>query len=152
MVKKSQIAEGYSLVAEPNDIANWVVTGFSYYSKGGEIDYDINSESNEWDGWKIDAINFGLNEVLELPNNELAKQAPSGNDYFIVLGQTSTVVKGHQADDLIDASLIEVIRGKLVLKGNQGNDVLIGPANQGNSGVKLVLEDCMGDKHSRLLT
>ena len=90
--------------------------------------------------------------IPELPNNELAKQALSGNDYFIVLGQTSTVVKGHQADDLIDASLIEVIRGKLVLKGNQGNDVLIGPANQGNSRGKLVLEVCMGDKHYRLLT
>ena len=52
-----------------------------------------------------------------------------------MLGQTSTVVKGHQSDDLIDAMLVAVTRGKLVLKGNQGDDVQIGPANEGNSGL-----------------
>ena len=114
-----------------------MVAGFSCNSKGDEVDYDINSESYEWNEGKIDGINFALDELLELPNKKLAKQALSGNNYLIVLGQTSAVVKGHQSDDLIDAMLVAVTRGKLVLKRNQGDDVQIGPANEANSGFKL---------------
>ena len=73
VIEKFQITEGYFLFAEPKDIASEVVAGINCNSKGKEVDYDINTESYEWDEEKINGINFALDELLELPNKKLAK-------------------------------------------------------------------------------
>ena len=62
------------------DVENFEVHGYDrflyqYISQEfqGEVDYDINTESYEWNEGKINGINLTLDELLEPPNKKLAK-------------------------------------------------------------------------------